>query len=230
MRATNSLIAAVGDIHGDLASLDRTIAAVEQYADGRPLRTIYLGDYVDRGPDSRGVVSRLMERTARGDIALKGNHEAILLAALSDKNEDVRFAIDNGGYPTLLSYGIQPIDFRLIPKVHTDWMRQLQLSYDDGLRFFCHAPINPARALDDQLEKDLLWTRDLIPLSADLPRLIVHGHIIQADPFPNMQENSINLDTGCGAGGPLSAAVFDGSTKQPIAVVVDGDTIECSSV
>lgn len=220
------LTAAVGDIHGHLGALDRAISAVERYAAGRPVRFIFLGDYVDRGPDSKGVIARLMERTARGDIALKGNHEEMLLTALSDRNDDVRLIIDSGGYATLVSYGIEPIDFRLIPKDHLDWMRRLPLFHDDGQRFYCHAGIDHNCPLDQQDAKVLLWRRELVSPWAKLPRLIVHGHIILPDPFPNMQRNSINLDTGCGAGGPLSAAVFDSARQQPVALVVDGDVVE----
>lgn len=220
------LIAAVGDIHGHLDALDRAISAIERYADGRPIRIVFIGDYISRGPNSKGVVTRLIERTSRGDIALKGNHEDMLLSALSDRHEDVRFAIDNGAYPTLVSYGIEPIDFRLIPGEHIDWIRRLPLFFDDGLRFYCHAGVDHTRPLDKQHETALLWRKDPVSPSADLPRLIVHGHIILPDPIPNVQENSVNLDTGCGAGGPLSAAVFDTFRKNPLALIVDGDVIE----
>ena len=219
------LIAAVGDVHGDLDALDRAIAGARAYADGRPLRFVFLGDYVDRGPDSAGVVRRLMERTSEGDIALKGNHEDMLIAALSDKNEDVRFWIDNGGYPTLVSYGIDPIDARLIPKDHLDWMRRLPLCWDDGLRFYCHAGVDPTLPLSEQREKDLLWRRELVSPHVDLPRLIVHGHT-SIDRYPVIWPNSVNLDTGCGMGGLLSAAVFDRANEKPIALVVDGEVTE----
>jgi serine/threonine protein phosphatase 1 len=210
MSSHSSLTAAVGDVHGDLEALDRLVAAVLGYADGRPLRFVFLGDYVDRGPDSRGVVARVMERVARGDVALKGNHEAMLLAALSDRDADVRFWIDYGGYPTLMSYGIDPVDARLIPREHLDWMRSLPLFHDDGLRFYCHAGIDPALPLHDQREEVLLWRRELVSPWADLPRLIVHGHTA-IGPRPVLWRNSLGLDTGCGMGGPSRRRCSTGS-------------------
>jgi serine/threonine protein phosphatase 1 len=218
---------AIGDIHGHLDRLNRVLETCARYADGRPSKRILLGDYVDRGPDSKGVVERVMQLTASGDIALYGNHEAMLLAALSDKDEDVRFFIDYGGMATLNSYGIsEKIDVRPIPKAHTDWMRRLPRWHDDGLRFYCHAGIDHTLPLDEQPERILVWTKHLVPPWADLPRLIVHGHTPVEGGFPDLRRSSVNVDTGCCFGGPLSAAVFDDVHKMPIAFVVDDEVTE----
>jgi serine/threonine protein phosphatase 1 len=217
---------AIGDVHGHLDKLDRVLATCARYADGRPMRHVLVGDYVDRGPDSRGVIARAMELTARGAVALKGNHEDMLLAALSDANEDVRFWIDNGGYPTLLSYGIDPIDARLLPAEHLDWMRRRPLFHDDGHRFYCHAGVDPTIPLSEQTRGVLLWTREETPTWADLPRLIVHGHTPVGDGFPDVRRGSVNLDTGCGLGGPLSAAAFDDAGREPVALIVEDEIVE----
>lgn len=225
MPQASAFIAAVGDVHGDLAQLDRAIEGARRWADGRALRFVFLGDYVDRGPDSAGVIRRLVERTAEGDVALKGNHEDMLLAALSDADEDVRFWIDNGGEPTLLSYGIDDvIDARRLPEDHLDWMKRRPLSFDDGLRFYCHAGIDPTLPLDGQRDRDLIWWRHIVSPHVDLPRLIVHGHIVVGR-RPAVRRNSVSLDTGCGQGGPLSVAVFDRVRRAPVALIVGGEIV-----
>lgn len=192
---------AIGDVHAHRDKLDHMLETCARYADGRPHRHVFVGDYVDRGPDSRAVIERIMVMTSRGDIALKGNHEVMLLAALSDADPDVRFWIDNGGYPTLLSYGIDQIDARLIPADHLTWLRKLPPWYDDGLRFYCHAGIDPTIPLVEQREAVLLWTRVPVPLWAVLPRLIVHGHNPVEDRFPAVNMTSVNIDTGAALAG-----------------------------
>lgn len=217
---------AIGDIHGHLDQLDHVLETCARYADGRTRKHVMIGDYVDRGPDSKGVVERLMTMTARGDVALYGNHEDMLVAALSDKNEDVRFWIDNGGMTTLNSYRIRDIDARLLPKAHIDWMRRLPRWHDDGRRFYCHAGVDHTLPLTEQPERILLWTREVLPPWADLPRFIVHGHNALEDGRPELRKNFINIDTGCGLGGPLSAAVFDDKQNEPIALIISNNVIE----
>jgi serine/threonine protein phosphatase 1 len=150
---------AIGDIHGELGALCRLITECERDADGRPMRLVFIGDYIDRGPDSRGVVDyiiNLQSRLAVNAICLRGNHEALALSAIDDL--DTENWILNGGDMTLRSYDVSSA--LELPAAHVAWFRSLRLAFDDGLRFFVHAGINPARPLDRQDRHDLLWIRE----------------------------------------------------------------------
>jgi diadenosine tetraphosphatase ApaH/serine/threonine PP2A family protein phosphatase len=218
-----SLIYAVGDIHGSLSKLHQLIARCEQHAAGRPMTFVFLGDYVDRGPDSAGVIrtvielqSKLRERV----IALKGNHEAIALGVI-DGTLPADYWLAQGGTATLRSYGVQ--DARDLPRDHVEWLRSLRLSYDDGRRFFVHAGIDPNKPLDAQDERDLLWIREPFLFDRrDYGRLIVHGHTPLPTDAPDLRSNRLNLDTGAVFGGVLTAAVFDGPKTSPTAFLQAG--------
>jgi serine/threonine protein phosphatase 1 len=209
---------AIGDIHGSLDKLRSLIEACRQHADGRDLRFVLLGDYIDRGPDSAGVVRLMMSlQLELGErlIALKGNHEAWAVSLL-DGTTDVATWLRNGGGDTLASYGAR--DIGGLPRAHLDWMRLLPLSYDDGRRFFVHAGVDPGKPLDAQDEAVLLWIREpFLSDGRDYGRLIVHGHTPLAGATPELRANRLNLDTGAVFGGPLTAAVFDDSQTKPLA-------------
>ena len=166
---------AIGDIHGSLRALCRLITECERDADGRPMRLVFIGDYIDRGPDSRGVVEYIMNlqsRLAANAICLMGNHEALALSAIDDLNTENW--IFNGGDMTLRSYDVSSAPE--LPAAHVGWLRSLRLAFDDGLRFFVHAGINPAKPLDRQDRHDLLWIREpFLSMQQDYGRLIVHG-------------------------------------------------------
>jgi serine/threonine protein phosphatase 1 len=199
---------AIGDIHGSLDKLKALIAACRGHADGRDMLLVFLGDYIDRGPDSAGVVRlvlTLQSETPEGVIALKGNHEAWALSVL-DNSAQVSAWFRYGGAATLSSYGVT--DVGDLPRVHLDWMRSLALSYDDGRRFFVHA----------QDEQDLLWIREaFLDDERDYGRLIVHGHTPVETGRPDLRSNRLNLDTAAVFGGPLTAAVFDDTKTEPLA-------------
>lgn len=213
-----SLTYAVGDIHGSLRKLRNLILRCKQHASGRPMTFVFLGDYIDRGPESSGVVryvidlqSLLRERV----IALKGNHEAFALGVI-DGTTLADHWLSQGGAETLQSYGVKSA--RELPREHVDWMRSLQLSYDDGRRFFVHAGIDPDKPLNAQDDKDLLWIREpFLSSGRDYGRLVVHGHTPVATGVPDLRGNRLNLDTGAVFGGPLTAAVFTGAERGPIA-------------
>ena len=210
---------AIGDVHGLLRALCRLIAECERDADGRPMRLVFIGDYIDRGPNSRGVVDyiiNLQSRLAENAICLMGNHEALALSAIDDLNTENW--ILNGGDMTLRSYGVSSA--LELPAAHVAWLRSLRLAFDDGLRFFVHAGINPAKPLDRQDRHDLLWIREpFLSVQRDYGRLIVHGHTPTRTGMPDLRGNRLNIDTDAVYGGPLTAAVFVSEQRNPISFI-----------
>jgi serine/threonine protein phosphatase 1 len=215
--AVMSFTYAIGDIHGCLDKLRSLLLRCEMHADGRPLAFVFVGDYIDRGPQSSAVIDCLIDLKAqlgKNVVTLMGNHEAMALAAF-DGSGPVRLWLAQGGLATLESYGIAAA--RELPSAHVDWLRALPLSYDDGRRFFVHAGVDPVTPLDAQDDFDLLWIREpFLSHGGDYGRLIVHGHTPLADGVPELRGNRLNLDTGAVFGGPLTAAVFDDAQTEPI--------------
>ena len=207
---------AIGDIHGCLAKLKRLVGICRVDAGEESARLICLGDYVDRGPDSRGVIEyliRLQNIQTDQIICLMGNHEDMLLAAADDPDWNEPW-LRNGGLQTLESYGVT--DATHIPKEHIAWLRSLPKFHDDGRRFFVHAGVQPDRALDEQHDHDLLWIREpFLSSDKDFGRLIVHGHTPLASGLPDVHPNRLNLDTAAVHGGPLTAAAFTDRQTEP---------------
>ncbi len=208
---------AIGDIHGSLSKLRKLMARCARHAQGRPMMFVFLGDYIDRGPESAGVVRYVIELQSRMReqvIALKGNHEAVALGVV-DGTMPADHWLALGGAATLRSYDADSA--QALPGEHVDWLRSLRPSYDDGRRLFVHAGIDPERPLDAQRERDLLWIREpFLSEERDYARLIVHGHTPLASGTPDLRGNRLNVDTAAGFGGPLTAAVFAGAETRPI--------------
>lgn len=187
-------------------------------------RFILLGDYVDRGPDSRRVVDFLIRRQSdQGGrvICLRGNHEEMLLRA-ADKERSDRDLMNwwrNGGEQTLESYGVgDPSD---LPAEHLLWMQQLPLMQRDRHRLFVHAGIRPGIPPAIQSEEDLLWIREpFLSSTDDHGVLVVHGHTPVGSRQPELRANRLNLDTGACFGGPLTAAAWSGTQRAPIMFVL----------
>jgi calcineurin-like phosphoesterase family protein len=216
---------AIGDIHGRLdllVEIERRIAddAAASPA-ARPL-VVYLGDYVDRGSQSREVVERLIERPLPGfeRVLLLGNHEESMLQFLVDVQVGPAW-LAYGGAATLLSYGIRPPDSdrdlvraqdelrAKLPERHLAFLRRLKLRHVEGDYYFVHAGIRPGIPLDDQRPEDLLWIRDEFLLSPrDFGKIIVHGHTITKT--PDIRRNRIGIDTGAFASGTLTSLVLHG--------------------
>src|ERR1700744_3269368 len=139
------LIYAIGDIHGSLQKLRDLMTQCQRHADGAPATFVFLGDYIDRGPDSRGVIETLMDLQSRHHdrvVALKGNHEAVALEIIDGETE-VEHWLQEGGVATLRSYNAEhPRD---LPDEHITWLRSLPFFYDYGRRFFVHAGVGPAQ-------------------------------------------------------------------------------------
>jgi serine/threonine protein phosphatase 1 len=211
------LLYAIGDIHGSLQKLRDLMTLCERHADGRPATFIFLGDYIDRGPDSRAVIEALIDlQSQRPDrvIALKGNHEAVAVEIIDGETEPASW-LREGGAATLRSYHID--DVRDLPHEHVAWLRALRLHYDDGKRFFVHAGIDPDKPLDAQSDHDLIWIREpFLSDARDHGRLIVHGHTPQSDGMPDFRGNRLNLDTGAVYGRALTAAAFGNGRRNPL--------------
>jgi len=217
---------AVGDIHGCLSELDSLLATILNDAVGYygERQLVFLGDYVDRGPDSKGVLNRLLA-PAEGFNAhyILGNHDQTLLDFLENPSlfRDWR---DFGGRETLMSYGVTPPRFdneeaysqardklrSAMPQSHLDFLRSLQYSVTIGSYHFVHAGVRPGVPLDRQVPEDLLWIRDEFLLSnTDHGKTIVHGHTPMEEPVK--LPNRISVDTGVYATGKLTAAVLEGA-------------------
>jgi calcineurin-like phosphoesterase family protein len=215
---------ALSDIHGCLNKLVALVARCRSDAKDDAARFVFLGDYIDRGPDSRGVVEYLIDlqrRQPRDVICLCGNHEDLALSAVDDPDEIDQWVVANGGDKTLRSYGVTtPPE---LPASHVDWMRALATHHDDDLRFFVHAGVNPSRPLDRQDRHDVLWMREpFLSDPRDYGRFIVHGHTPLRGGRPDLRSNRVNIDTAAVIGGPLTAAIFDDSTPAPIGFLQEG--------
>jgi serine/threonine protein phosphatase 1 len=209
----------VGDIHGRADLLRRVHEAIEtDWAAGRAERRleIYLGDYVDRGPDSAGVIAMLRARMERGAVmALSGNHEAVLLQFLEGQITD-RAWLEWGGAATALSYGVNASReavlsaalARAVPLEDIRFLKALRPCFRYGPYFFAHAGVLPNRALEEQLPEDLLWIRGpFLDHTGPFGAIVVHGHTPHAE--PEFLPNRINLDTGAYATHRLSCLRID---------------------
>jgi serine/threonine protein phosphatase 1 len=229
-----TLAYAVGDIHGRADLLERLQAQIGADAAGRDAQrrlVVYLGDYVDRGPASAGVIDRLLTAPLEGFEAmhLLGNHERLLLDFLDDAAVGP-FWFRNGGIPTMASYGVsvperiensdqlETLRAQLaerLPRAHRAFLEGLQLMADCGDYCFVHAGVRPGVALAEQKEEDLLWIRGLfLETEAEYGKLIVHGHTIRAE--PEFRPWRIGIDTGAFSSGRLTALVLDGDRQDLI--------------
>jgi len=212
---------AIGDVHGCIDKLMRLLERCLRHGGDRPSRFVFVGDYIDRGPDSRAVIELLidLQKDMPGEvIALRGNHEAMMLEAV--RTGDATLWRLNGAGQTLASYGIaHPAE---MPPEHVDWAASLPLSFDDGRRYFVHAGVNPALPLARQTEHDQLWIREpFLSHPREYGRLIVHGHTPLTTGIPDRRPNRLNLDTAAVFGGPLTAAVFTDDVTEPVAFLND---------
>jgi Calcineurin-like phosphoesterase len=219
-----SLTFAIGDIHGCLDKLERLIAACEAHAAGRPARWVFLGDYVDRGPDSRGVIELLMGRQQAQPgsiVCLRGNHEQMAIMAHADPRA-MPLWLANSGATTQRNY---PETKGRIADAHLAWLSALPFCHDDGLRFFVHAGIDLSEPLDRQEDDVMLWMREPFLSECDevdCGRFIVHGHTPLKGGRPDLRKRRLNLDTAAVLGGPLTAAAFDDTRAEPLAFLTDG--------
>lgn len=221
-----SVIYAIGDIHGFPCLLDKAAAwiAADREARGGPdAAVVTLGDYIDRGPDSAGVIERLANNpfAPARHIALKGNHEDAMLGFLDDPDAN-EYWLMIGGERTVRSYGLSLSDYlgqvTLVPLArdletaivarHLDFLQSLSTSWIAGDLMFVHAGIRPGVPLERQDPHDLIWIREeFLTFDAPLPKFVIHGHtpVRRAE----VRRNRIDLDTGAGFGGHLSVLAVD---------------------
>lgn len=187
---------AIGDVHGCLKSLQALMEQLEKYSDRQ---FVFLGDYIDRGPDSKGVVDYLLEfREDKDCIFLRGNHEQMLLDAY--EANDLDLWLMNGGRSTLESYGARYNDLK-IPEEHLDFYRQTRMYYNTPDFFFVHAGLSPAQTIEQSLQDegaiaDFLWERShLNAFETPWEKTVVFGHTPR--PHPIRKQKMLGLDTGC---------------------------------
>jgi serine/threonine protein phosphatase 1 len=220
---------AIGDIHGRLDLYEALIAAIEAEitaAPGRDHRIVLLGDLVDRGPDSAGVIRRTQEwQQFRSVRVLIGNHEEMFLLAFNGP-ERLRHFLKHGGYETVLSFGFTPHEVGTlelevlcdlygarIPKDVRDYVAAFEPMICAGDYVFVHAGIDPARSLAEQKRSDLLWIRaGFLDHEGALEKVVVHGHTI----FEHVMDcgNRIGIDTGAFRSGVLTALVLEGEQRR----------------
>lgn len=211
----------IGDIHGCIEPLRRVMLLIdEDRACTRPpyYGEIYLGDYVDRGPDSAGVLDLLIERAGqRTAIFIKGNHD-LMLEEFSGGRRGLAEWLPLGAADTLRSYGATPDMIangsdelqKLIPQRHVDFIAACDTSFRVEDYFFAHAGVRPGRELDRQMPEDLMWIRDdFLNDTSHFGAIVVHGHTpVEA---PEFRSNRIGIDTGAYMTGQLTCLRIDGN-------------------
>jgi len=228
---------AVGDVHGRLDLFDALLAGIEadDAASGPAEATIVLlGDLVDRGADSAGVVARARELQARRDThILAGNHEEMFLRSFDDLDM-FRHFLRHGGRETVLSYGVDPRRFAdatlaeaqdlmrdTVPRADLDFLHALEDHLAVGDYLFVHAGIDPKVPLAEQRRESLRWIREPFLSHTDPhEHVVVHGHTITQE--PEDRGNRIGIDTGAYRTGRLTALVLEGTARRYI-VAAEGE-------
>lgn len=220
---------AIGDIHGRLDLFEAIIAAIEAEIAAAPRldhRIVLLGDLVDRGPDSAGVIRLTQEWQQHRNVrVLIGNHEDMFLAAFTSP-EKLRHFLKHGGYETVLSFGFTPQEIgsleleeihalycARIPAAVRDYVAAFEPMIRAGDYVFVHAGVDPTRPLAEQKRSDLLWIRaGFLDHEGALEKVVVHGHTI----FDHVMDcgNRIGIDTGAFRSGVLTALVLEGEQRR----------------
>ena len=226
---------AVGDIHGRLDLLDRLFEQMGQHLDNAPIArpvVVFLGDLIDRGPDSRRVIERVMGGPAPDGplapsrfVCLRGNHEDIMMQFLADFSVAPRW-FRNGGLEAVRSYvgevdaalahdypALQRQFYRALPGPHLRFLSRNPACHVEGDYLFVHAGIRPGIAVDDQDPYDMMWMREPFLSSEERHgKMVVHGHSIVAE--PETRHNRIAIDTGAYRTGRLTCLVLEGHRRS----------------
>lgn len=224
-------IYAISDVHGCAHLLKPMLEVIDiDVVRSRPRYAIevFMGDYIDRGPDTRATLDILVERSRRGNaVFLKGNHEAFLVRVFEDPSLFENW-LSVGGTQTMMSYGLAPPDLNrsepasilrdlihAMPTEHLEFLDNLRLSFTCGDFFFVHAGVRPGVPLGEQTESDLLWIREEFLTSREqFSKYIVHGHTpVRSAEF---LANRVNIDTGAYATGNLTLMSIQGTSMLAI--------------
>ncbi|HEY0525254.1 MAG TPA: metallophosphoesterase family protein [Stellaceae bacterium] len=234
---------AVGDIHGRRDLLEALLARIEADIAARPARRtfiIFLGDFIDRGPDSAGVIERL--RTYRPSHArpvfLAGNHEEVLLRILGGDGKILPDWLKFGGAECIASYGVDPDALRrmddaaaieavrsAVPRAHRDFLEGLADTFRFGDYLFVHAGIRPGVAVEEQDRLDLRWIRE--PFLSDAKEhgfVVVHGHTMVG--AVDERPNRIAIDTGAYHSGVLTALAVEEEERWYLATAPEPESPE----
>jgi serine/threonine protein phosphatase 1 len=221
---------AVGDVHGCLDDLKVLLDRIEEHARGTEMQThlVFLGDLVDRGPNSAGVLGWLTSHQlpCQSHHFLMGNHEEAMLAVWNGDTSVISNWLRYGGRETLLSYGASAADIfsagadlprlmrEVVPESHIRFMEGFKDTLRLGDYLFVHAGIRPGIPMAEQDRSDLRWIRDefLTDEETDHGMLVVHGHTIRSS--PDVRANRIGIDTGCYSSGVLTALVLEESKRR----------------
>lgn len=227
---SDGLVYAIGDIHGRVDLLERLLtrigADLKQH-DG-PAELVFLGDYVDRGDDSRLVLDVMTELSGMSEarpVFLMGNHEQMLLEFLRDPDRGARW-LRHGGLQTLMSYGVgtrgvqKDTDFEALRDAlaeamgaHVGFLERLSLTHRSGNVLFVHAAADPALPAGDQEQETLLWGCDSFMRTPRQDGVwVVHGHTVVSR--PRTEQGRISIDTGAYYSGQLTAARIEGERLE----------------
>jgi len=225
---------AVGDVHGRLDLLEQLLGRIEaDLANRRPCKTslVFLGDLIDRGPDSRGVIERLMgyRHPAIRPYFLAGNHEEVLLRIIAGETGLIQDWLKFGGAECLASYNLSAGDLaetneadvmaqvrRAIPEAHVRFIAGFSDTLSFGDYLFVHAGIRPGTDLQEQRQQDLRWIRaPFLDDCSDHGFIVVHGHTISSE--VEHRANRIGIDTGAYRSGVLTALGLEGTSKWTLA-------------
>lgn len=220
---TNSTTCAIGDIHGCHTSLTLLLQKVLHRAD----TFVFLGDYVDRGPNSKEVVTTILslQRKRERVIALTGNHDFLFLQYLMGLDSTLFLQV--GGRQTLASYGLSPTANRteidqLVPPEHISFLRSLPLFWEDQHAIYVHAGLQPGRHLSQQTLQWCLWAKERFTHTPyEFGKPVVFGHTVFTDPL--LTSNRIGIDTGAVYGGQLTAVLL----PQRELISVPGEPTGC---
>lgn len=220
-------VAAIGDVHGHFDLVEALWLLISERARQSSCRhktLIFVGDYVDRGPQSAALVDRLLQGFEGFEtVFLMGNHDETLVQFLSDPSVGEAWR-NFGGLETLRSYGVSHDPGRgwadtrnafamAMPQAHIRFFKNLKLHHTIGDYLFVHAGLRPHVRLEDQSTLDLLWIRDeFLESSANFGRIVVHGHTPEREPV--VRHNRIGIDTGAYMSGKLTALVLEGRERQ----------------
>jgi len=202
-----SLTHVIPDLHGRADLLEEALAEISARSGGQAGVIVTIGDYVDKGPDSKGVIARLLPGVVKNFtlVALKGNHDALMVEALRDHSKMAAW-MEKGGDAALASYGGDPA---AVPASHIAWLDGLKLIHLDAHRLYVHAGVDPEIPLDQQSQSTLLSKRYAKGFPDGFGKFhVVHGH----DNFPDgplLYQGRTNLDTLAWRTGRLTVGVFD---------------------